>query len=203
MNNKTFLAENSLYNDECFQLTQDIINKSIDEYNLQSFYPDCNKCNLNQNDLLLNNVNLHARDGFGNVNSCDVDLDTELRLGNIVHPKGKEQLCSRLFSGVPNLNRGGLIPNLESRLKSPEDTSAIRDCCRTTEIDYDRWIPLPSCMSTQIQNPDHIVMPKGITYTNTRDYMRDNDYLKHCGFIQSQGGSWVRPDHIGPKMLPQ
>lgn len=194
---RTFLIDETLGNDNCAVLTKDLQNQSLGDYNLQNFYytKNCSPCSLTNNDFLLNNVNLRARDGYGNVNSCTVDLDTSLKLGKLVHPKGKEQLNVRFNLAVPSLNTGGLIPNIDSRLKSPEDTSINRDCCRIGEIDYDRWIPLQQCYASQVQNPDHIVPPKNTMYTNTRDFCRDDDYLKRCGFVNN-GNTWLRADRL-------
>lgn len=189
---RDFNNSQHINDDLCAISSRDLQNKSIDQYVLQNFYPtvNCEK-GLNDNDIFLNNLNLHARDGFGNTNSCGIDVDSKLRLSDMIHPRGKEQLCVRFYEACPNLNKGGLIPNIESRLKSAEDTSDIRDCIRTTEIDYNRWIPLPPCMKNNIQNPNNIVWNGVWGGDNTRDYRRDNKYLERCGFVNN-GRAMVR-----------
>ena len=191
--NRTFFLNETVGSDNCAILTKELQNKSQENYNLENFFytKSCEPCTLSKNDFLINNINLRAKDGYGNVNSCTVDTDTSLKLSKIVHPKGKEQLHVRFDLAVPSLNTGGLIPSIDSRLKSPEDTSVWKDCCRLGELDYDRWIPLQKCYASEVQNPDHIVPPKNTMYTNTRDFCRDNDYLKRCGFV-NDGRTWVK-----------
>lgn len=191
--NRKFFIDETLGNDKCAILTKDLQNKSQENYNLENFYytKNCNPCSLTNNDFLLNNLNLHAKDGYGNVNNCTVDIDTELKLSQLVHPKGKDILCTRWDQAVPSLDMGGLIPNIESRLKSPEDTSSLRDCCPIVEKDFDRWIPLQQCYASQVQNPEHIVAPKNAFWSTTRDYVRDDQYLSRCGFVNN-GRAWVR-----------
>ena len=190
---RLFLSEQGLADDPCAILTKDFQNTSIEQYNLDNYYwtKDC-ECPIN-NDFVLDNLNLRGRDGYGNVNKCAVNTDSDLKYSSLVHPKGREQLCVRWYQGVPNLDDGGLLPNLESRLKyGSEDTSIIRDCDRVTEKDFDRWTPLLPCYALTVQDPKHIVMPNNATNANTRSYVQDDRYLQHCGFVK-QGRTYVRP----------
>jgi hypothetical protein len=68
------------------------------------------------------NPNLRFRDGYGYTNACVVDMDSALRNDSqITHDRTKIQLCARWNHAVPDLGKGGLIPNIESRLKNAED----------------------------------------------------------------------------------
>jgi hypothetical protein len=143
-------------------------------------------------EFMTNNPNLHYRDGFGVASSCVVDADSEMRNnGKMTNDRERVQLCTRWYTAVPDLGKGGLIPNIESRLKYGADTSDIRSCDRVTEKDFNRFIPLPACMAQSIQNPDNIVQkgPRGGEFT--RDYVRNDEYLKQCGF-QNDGKMWRR-----------
>ena len=197
MNNQSrfFISENALSDDPCAILTKDFGNKSIENYNLDNYYftEGC-KCPIN-NDFVLDNVNLRGRDGYGNVNKCEVNVDSELKLSPLTRNRAPNQLCPRWYQGVPNLDDGGLLPNILSRLQSADDTSDIRDCDRVSEKDFNRFVPLLPCYAMTVQDPVHIVMPGPRSGISSRDYCRDDRYLSHCGFVQ-EGRAWVKQDRL-------
>jgi hypothetical protein len=94
----------------------------------------------------------------------------------------KTQLCVRWNKAVPDLGKGGLIPNVDSALKNGEDTSALRSCDKVSEKEFDRFIPLPGCLRNTIQDPKHIIMPFTRGGDITRNYVFSNQYLEKCGF---------------------
>jgi hypothetical protein len=190
---KFYRSENRLTIDNCAQLTKELQNKSVEDRHLMNFYytNDC-KCEV-LDDFLFDN-NMVVKDGYGFTNGCSVDVDSELRMGAaLTHDREKIQLCSRWDVGGPNINKGGLIPNIESRLKNAEDTSYIRDCDKITEHDYNRWTPLVGCLAPTIQNPDYIVEPWVRGGAHTRNDVRTNTYLEKCGF-ENNGKNWVRKE---------
>jgi hypothetical protein len=76
-------------------------------------------------------------------------------------------------------------------MKFAEDTSAIRECDRLTEKDFNRFVPLTPCLAGSIQNPEHIVEKYVRGGAATRNYVQDNQYLEQCGFANN-GQAWVR-----------
>ena len=169
--------ENRLSIDSCAQLARELQNTSINNRYLDNFYftKDC-KCQ----DVLYEN-NMVIKDGYGVSSGCVIDNDSELRLkGKWTNEREKVQLCTRWNQGVPNLNKGGLVPNLESIMQNGDDTSDIRNCDKITERDFDRFIPLVGCLASTVQNPKNIVEPWIRGGVHTRNEQRS------CTFERSQ-----------------
>jgi hypothetical protein len=182
---RVFELENNLGSDDCTMVNREFVNKSVNDYNLYNmfFTSDCKKDNLQMKQFMTDNPNLHYRDGYGYTNACVVDMDSELRNDSkITHDKTKIQLCSRWNTAVPNLGKGGLIPNIESRLKSQDDTSINKDCSKIAERNFDRFTPLIGCIGPTIQDPKHIIMDQIRGGDITRNYIFSNEYLSKCGF---------------------
>lgn len=192
---KVFDGENHLSQDECELIARLNANKSISDYTFFNNY-FTNECqeviDKKMSEFVHANVNLRYKDGVGNTPSCVIDVDSELRNKFIMtNYRDRSSLCTRWYTAVPNLGKGGLIPNIESRLKFNEDTSDIKDCDRVTEKNFDRFIPLPGCMADTIQNPEHIIEKWTRGGDFTRDYVRNDEYLQKCGFV-NDGKMWRR-----------
>lgn len=184
---------NRLNDDSCALKTRDLENRSVIDSRLYNFYynNDC-ACPV-LDDIALDN-NFTIREGYGYASGCTIDNDSELRLNSsITHNKGKIQLCSRTYQGVPNVDKGGLIPNVESRLLASDDTSDIRNIDKIDEKSYIplRFTPMIPCLDKNIQNPEHIIPSWTWGGNPTRQDMVSNTYLERCGFEQS-GKNWVR-----------
>lgn len=180
--------------DECALVTKELQNRSIGDYMLyNSFVTSEPTKDLTEfNDFVSTNTNLRYKDGYGFLNGVVVDKDSELRNGaKVTHDREKTQLSARWYKAVPSFNKGGLIVNVDTRLKFAEDTSAIRSCQKTTEKDFDRFIPLNPCLASTVQNPKHIVPPWTNGGESTRNYVHDAQYLQQCGFTNN-GVGWVR-----------
>lgn len=190
---KYFDEENRLTTDECALLTKELQNRSVTDYYLYNMYPTSTCENPDaMSEFVANNPNLRYKDGYGFLNQCTVDADTELRNhARMTNFRGREQLCTRWNVAVPDLGKGGLIPNIESRLKMSEDTSDLKDCDILQERDFNRFIPLMGCLSQSIQNPENIILPFERGGQFTRDYVRSDDYLQKCGFV-NDGKTWRR-----------
>jgi hypothetical protein len=184
-----------LHDDECALVSREHQNRSIGDYVLYNSYvtAECTKDKKDFYNYVSQNPNLRYKDGFGFLNGCVVDNDSELRNGAMfTTDKEKSQLCSRWNQAVPSYNKGGLIVNVDSRMKLAEDTSAIANCDILAEKDFQRFIPLPSCLANTIQNPEHII-PKYVRGgASTRNYVQDNQYLEQCGFVNN-GFAWMKP----------
>ena len=183
-----------LNDDECALVTRELQNRSVGDYVLYNSYltSQCKKDQKDFHEYISQNPNLRYKDGYGFLNECVVDVDSELRNGTkFTHDKGKSQLCSRWNQAVPSYNKGGLIVNVDSRMKIAEDTSVIADCDILAEKDFARFIPLPPCLAANIQNPEHIVTKTVQCGESTRNYVQDNQYLQQCGFVNN-GYAWMR-----------
>lgn len=194
---RPFDEENLLSQDDCALLTKSLVNKSVEDYTFFNNYftASCKPKDVEKmNEFVVANPNLRFKDGYGVSTSCVIDNDSELRNnGKLTNDRERTPLCSRWYTAVPNLGRGGLIPNIESRLKYNGDTSDIRECDRVTEKDFNRFIPLPSCLAGTVQNPENIIEKWTRGGEITRDFVRTNQYLEKCGFY-SDGKMWRRKE---------
>jgi hypothetical protein len=191
---RNFDMVSRLVDDECALVTREHQNNSIGDYLLYNSYltAQCKKDKTEFDNFVSQNPNLRYKDGFGFLNECVVDTDSELRNGSkFTNEKTKSQLCTRWNQAVPSYNKGGLIVNVDTRLKFAEDTSAIRDCDRLSERDFDRFVPLTPCLAGSIQDPKNIVPSWQWGGSSTRQYVQDNQYLEQCGFANN-GYAWVK-----------
>ena len=185
--------ENGLNNDICARQQKDLQNTSITNHELYNYFytHDC-KCELFTDTVLDNN--LIAKDGYGYANACTVDADSELRYNSkLTHGKEKSQLCERWALGVPNINKGGLNANVESRLLSSDITT--EPCNKLSEksyIPYTFYNMVP-CLENNIQNPEHIIENWTRGGSSTRQDMVSSPYLEKCGF-KNDGKQWTRKD---------
>jgi hypothetical protein len=186
-----------LADDKCALVTKELQNRSIGDYMLyNSFVTSEPKRDLKEfKDFVVNNQNLRYKDGYGFLNGNVVDTDSDIRNGaKFTNDREKSQLTTRWYQAVPSFNKGGLIVNVDTRLKFAEDTSFIRSCQKTSEKDFDRFIPLTPCLADVVQNPEHII-PKWVNGgESTRNYVHDAEFLQQCGFVNN-GTGWVRASH--------
>lgn len=199
---------NRLNDDSCALKNRSLYNDSVVDNRLYNFYFN-NTCDCPVLDDIAMENNFTVREGYGYASGCTVDRDSELRIGAAVtHDKGRQQLCARTFHGIANISKGGLIPNVESRLKNADDTSDIRNIDKVMEKQFDVFIPLIPCLKGNVQNSQHIVQED-----NNKDWIRggrdtrqdqvSNDFLSKCGF-EYRNKNWVRrePDSqvkLGPR----
>jgi hypothetical protein len=190
---------NRLNDDGCALKTKSLTNDSVINNRLYNFYynKDCSCPVLD--DIAMEN-NFTVREGYGYASGCTVDTDSDLRLNStLTHDKSRQQLCSRTFSAVPSLNKGGIIPNIESRLKNADDTSDIRNVDKVMEKQFDVFTPMIPCLGRNVQNPEHIVPTWQWGGADTRQEMVSNEYLSKCGFVQ-KNNAWVRAQgKLGPQ----
>jgi hypothetical protein len=82
-------------------------------------------------------------DGHG-LDPSAVDADSSFRNSRtaVTHTRVRQSLPTRVFTAAPDLGRGGLRVNTESRLLSGDDTTQMRECsARLAERDWDRFDP--------------------------------------------------------------
>ncbi len=180
--------ENKTTVDDCAQVTREYQNMSMNRYFVDNFRP-C-ECRPTPEYQLENNMVI--KDGYGYASGCAVDQDSELRLNSkLTNGRHRVNSCIRWNQGLPNLNKGGLVPNIDTTFKNGQDTSYIRNCDRIVEKDFKRFIPLTGCLAKTIQNSDFIVEPWVRGGTETRNEVRSSDYLQKCGW-ENNGSTWVR-----------
>jgi hypothetical protein len=154
------------------------VNNNVNDYMLSNF----TSCNCNLDDVLkvsTNNTGLIVKDGYG-MSNCNIDNDSNLRIGNVDrHYKTDLQLFPRPFLTTPNVQKGELKPDIESRIQSSEQQQK-----QTGEYTYNQdrvYTPLLSNVSKS-QSPEHIVQEYVNSSwvrggTNTRQIINDLEYL--------------------------
>ena len=198
MSNRQFDLEHRIGADKCAQNARDLQNQSIDNYYMFNAYSQTNltdcKDNAGANKVReFADVN-HAviRDGYGVANMCHIDHDSKLRNeSQMTHDRLKTQIFPRIFQGVPNFARGGFVPNVESRLVQGESSTKLGSCTQLSEVNFDRFTPLLSCLHDNVQNPQNIV--PGWTWGGepTRDTVRQTRFLEDHGY-QFDGSVWKK-----------
>ena len=152
-------------------------------YSLQSFKD--NNLNVKVKDFVLDQ---NLKDGFGNcaINSCNIDIDSELRIksGNMItHDKSVNQLFARPFLTVPYMGSGSGNPCFETMLKPGEDTFQGKAC--NSKREDPNFIPMVNCLKNNVQNPKNIITEDvsdnwirgGIP---SRQLVRDIEYNERC-----------------------
>jgi len=173
-----FFSDNALRNDACAQNTRERDNLDIYSYNLFNFYGDCERGQTELNAFAAQHPNLKFKNGYGNTNSCTVDKDSKARLVCLSHGPEKRQLDVRSFTAVPDMSRGCLIPDTESYLLNGQDTTYFRECNRTAEKSYDRFIPLLDCMQDYVNGyAVRDYFPRG---ADSRQVVRDYLHEAKC-----------------------
>lgn len=184
-----FLEQNRLTNDMCAVMSKELQNQAINMYNMFGTGPECDS--LRVVEFVSRNPNLHYRDGVGNANACVIDQDSDLRLNAaLTNFREKEQLCTRWYQAGPNIGKGGLIANVESRLILSDDTQGH---CQEVlaERNFDRFVPMLGCLKNAVQNPDNVIPPFERAGQTTRDFVKNDAYLQKCGFV-NDGKTWRR-----------
>ena len=177
-NNFVINTQTKLNDDKCHNMGNNKVNNNVNDYMLSNF----TSCNCNLDDVLkvsTNNTGLLVKDGYG-MSNCNIDNDSNLRIGNVDrHYKTDLQLFPRPFLTTPNVQKGELKPDIESRIQSSEQQQK-----QTGNYTYDQdrvYTPLLSNVSKS-QSPEHIVQEYVNSSwvrggTNTRQIINDLEYL--------------------------
>jgi hypothetical protein len=176
-----FHHENRLNMDDCNQKSREFQNQSLKQRNLYNFYDAClpDGGDEQMESFAIEN-RMSVKKGYGVTDGRVVDSDSQMRMdGEWTNHRTKNQLHTRWYQGVPNLNRGGLVPDAESRLTNSENTTGLHNCDRVTEKNFDRNIPLVGWYGKHVQNPDHIIEPWVRGGSHTRTEFRSGEYIKH------------------------
>lgn len=143
---------NRLTQDSCALLARDRENASILDYNTTQYYelPGCYNLESLQQKALCH-PNLRFKLGYGTPPSCKIDQEVSARYNDM---RGRErmQLNARNFQAVPNLGRGLPQPNTESVLQNGMDTTALRQCDRLMEREFDVLTPFVPEVSACVNN---------------------------------------------------
>lgn len=183
--------ENRIKNDACLAAQRDIDNRRFVDYHMTNMRGDpCQPCGSTDNnqldEFMFEHPNLRPWKGYG-ISCAVLNSDSHLRYDPSKQsrpPKTPQQLENRLFQAVPLLQRGIVLPSLESRILSGMDTSQHhRTCDPISEYAFDTFHP-------QLNN---VVEPTGCRIGNasSRDISRSKEFLQSCGYVYD-GKAWYR-----------
>ena len=173
-----FLGDNALVNDDCAQNARERDNSDIYNYNLFNFYGSCETGTTQVSEFAAQHPNLKFRNGYGYASACTIDNDSKTRMTCLSHGPEKRQLPVRNFTAVPDMSRGCAIPDTESYLLNSLDTTYSRECNRTAEKPYNRFVPLLDCMQDYVNGyAERNFFPIG---ADSRQAVRDYLHNARC-----------------------
>jgi hypothetical protein len=177
---KYFENENRLGTDECALNSENEQNKRIEEYMMFNMYPgiECDGDVKKVHEFMTEN-HMTIRDGYGFTNSCRVDQDSEMRIDSNKINRDKNQMFTRTFQAVPDLSRGDINVDNESRIQQGEITFDDFQCQGKP---LDVFTPMLPCLRENIQNPDHLVESWVRGGETTRDTLKQKDFLEKNGY---------------------
>lgn len=149
--------------DDCYKDAQRMQDDKIVAYALFNPYKtNVEKCEGKIDELqkfVVENPNLHIKEGYGVTNACLVDNDSSMRNDSkLTQYKCKNQLTTRTFPGGPHLNKSGFESVLDSRLTQGElNPSKQKSCEKYNGKGFDVFTPLIPCLRDSVQNVDNIV----------------------------------------------
>ena len=177
---KYFEIENRLGTDECALNAEMEQNKRIEAYMMFNMYPgtECDSDVKKVNEFMTEN-HMTIRDGYGFTNSCRVDQDSEMRIDSNKINRDKNQMFTRTFQAVPDLSRGDVNVENESRIQQGEITFDDFQCQGKP---FDVFTPMLPCLRENIQNPEHLVESWVRGGETTRDTLKQKDFLQKNGY---------------------
>lgn len=190
-NNRVFFNTQRVCSDACAMEAKDNQNDEISDYQLYRYLPvPCEAPEPRYPKWSYDHVNLHGRIGYGQSDGCDIDSFSELRNdpNQLTHDRCKIQLFTRLFTGCPNLTPGVPNPDIELPIlqgSSSDDLTGPQGDCKRSMVDeksIQDWWPLIPCVASA-QDPKHIVEPWTRGGVDTRDFVRQSEWLSRCGAI--------------------
>ena len=182
--------------DECNKGADLLQSEKIYDYNSFNFYKtntdDCDKSVDKMQEFAANNF-MNIKEGYGYTNSCRVDNDSDLRFKTSMstNTKEKTQLFSRTFQGVPNLFKGTLKADEESKIIQGVYSGNEKSCRQTSEKPYDTFVPMINCLKDNIQNPNNIIPSWQWGGEGTRDTVQQKTFLEKNGYVK-EGTNWSK-----------
>ena len=193
-----FKNKTRLHEDECDVESKDIQNNNIYEYMSMNIFQtnknnekECSESLNKIRDFSVNN-HMHIRDGMGVTNACYVDHDSEVRNKfEMTSDKAKQQLYTRIFQGVPNINRGGFEAEVDAKMTQGDLHVKSDYCDIISEKSFDRFEPMKECMLNKNQNIENVIPEWQWGGEGTRDVLSQRDFLENNGYM-FDGNVWKK-----------
>lgn len=184
---KYFDKEHRTGDDSCAIQSEMQQNDKISNYMLFNNYLGAGDCE-NETQLLQNmsklkefatENNLRMRDGYGVINPCNIDRDSSMRFHGDLRDRTRNQMFARTFQAVPNLGRGSVNTDSESKIQQGAPTWNTVDC---DEQQLNVFTPMIPCLAKNIQNPNNIIEAWTRGGETTRDTIKQKEFLERHGF---------------------
>lgn len=186
---KYFDKDHRVGDDSCAIETEIQQNDKISNYMLFNNALGVSECdNLSKKTENMNKLrefatenNLRIRDGYGVINPCNIDEDSSMRIDrDLIRDKSRTQMFSRTFQAVPNLSRGNVNIDNESKIQQGNNTWNLLNC---DEKQQDNFIPMIPCLANNIQNPNNIIQNWTRGGETTRDTIKQQEFLEKSGYV--------------------
>lgn len=179
---KYFDKEHRVGTDTCATESVDEQNKRMEDYMLfNSYRGNAVECSGEVNKIkeFMAENHMTIRDGYGFTNACRVDNDSELRIDSNKINRDKNQIFTRTFQAVPDLSKGDMNVDNESKIQQGELTFDDFQCQGKP---FDVFTPMLPCLKDNIQNPKHIIESWTRGGDTTRDTIKQKEFLEKNGY---------------------
>lgn len=179
---KYFDKEHRVGTDNCAIESVNEQNKRMEDYMLFNSYRgnalECSDDVKKIKEFMTEN-HMTIRDGYGFTNACRVDNDSMMRIDNNKINRDRNQIFTRTFQAVPDLSKGDMNVENESRIQQGEITFDDFQC-KGKPLDV--FTPMLPCLRESIQNPDHLIESWTRGGDTTRDTIKQKEFLEKNGY---------------------
>ena len=179
---KYFNKEHRVGTDNCARESGNDQNKRMEDYMLFNSYRgnvlECTDEVKKIREFMTEN-NMTMREGYGFTNACQVDNDSMMRIDSNKINRDRNQIFTRTFQAVPDLSKGDINVDNESRIQQGEITFDDFQC---EGKPFDVFTPMLPCLKANIQNPEHIVESWTRGGDTTRDTIKQKEFLEKNGY---------------------
>lgn len=179
---KYFENDHRVGTDTCAIESVNEQNKRMEDYMLFNLYRgnqlEC-AAEVDKIKEFMSENHMTIRDGYGFTNACQVDKDSSIRIDATKLKRGKNQMFTRTFQAVPNLSKGDVNVESESRIQQGELTFDDFQC---TGKSFDVFTPMIPCLKENIQNPNNLIESWTRGGDTTRDTLKQKEFLEKNGY---------------------
>ena len=118
------------------------------------------------------------REGYGFTNACQVDNDSMMRIDSNKINRDRNQIFTRTFQAVPDLSKGEINVENESRIQQGEITFDDFQC---EGKPFDVFTPMLPCLKANIQNRS-ILLNRGQEVGIQPEIPSNKEFLEKNGY---------------------
>lgn len=179
---KYFDKEHRVGTDDCAIESVNEQNKRMEDYMLFNSYRgnalQCSDDVKKIKEFMAEN-HMTIRDGYGFTNACRVDNDSIMRIDSNKINRDRNQIFTRTFQAVPDLSKGDMNVENESKIQQGEITFDDFQCHGKP---LDVFTPMLPCLRESVQNPEHLIESWTRGGDTTRDTIKQKEFLEKNGY---------------------